>query len=113
MAVTYLLRGTKDVKKVYVHVSKGRNGLKVVRPTNLSIDIAYWDNTTKRAVMPKGSNKMKSIDKKLLQNKIDKFNAIKGKHKTKINTSNLENGLYFIHVKTNEGSGYNKFIINK
>lgn len=75
MAVTYLLRGTKDVKKVYVHVSKGRNGLKVVRPTNLSIDIAYWDNTTKRAVMPKGSNKMKSIDKKLLQNKIDKFNA--------------------------------------
>lgn len=45
-------------------------------------------------------------------NKIDKFNAIKGKHKTKINTSNLENGLYFIHVKTNEGSGYNKFIIN-
>lgn len=45
--------------------------------------------------------------------KIDKFNSTMGKHKTKISTTNLENGLYFIHVKTIEGSGYNKFIVNK
>lgn len=71
MAITYLLRGTKNVKKVYVHVSKGRNGLKVVSPTKFSIEAEYWDKESKRAVLP---TTVKGTARTALQFKLDKFN---------------------------------------
>lgn len=72
MAITYLLRGTKDVKKVYVHVTKGRNDLKVVSPTKFTIEADYWDKETKRAKVP---STIKGAEKNKLKFKLDKFNA--------------------------------------
>lgn len=72
MAITYLLRGTKDVKKIYVHVSKGRNGLKVVSPTRFIIDAKYWDKESKRAKLP---TDIKGAERTALKFKLDKFNT--------------------------------------
>ena len=74
MAITYLLRGTKNIKKVYVHVSKGRKDLKVVRPTKFVIEQEYWDTEAKRAVIPSGL-KLSGKDRSILQFRLDKFNT--------------------------------------
>ena len=75
MAITYLLRGSKTVKKVYVHVSKGRNDLKVVRPIpKMEIDENNWDKETKRATLSADDKKLSIALRTKKQFEIDKFN---------------------------------------
>lgn len=74
MAITYLLRGTKSVKKVYVHVSKGRKELKVVAPTKFLIDTSNWDKTSKRAVLSDEDKKQTIALRTKKQFELDKFN---------------------------------------
>jgi len=44
---------------------------------------------------------------------IEKLNSTKGKHKVNLKVNNLKPGVYYIKVITNEGIGFNKFIINE
>lgn len=76
MAITYLLRGTKIVKKVYVHVSKGRNGFKIVRPIpRMEIEESNWDKETKRAVLSAADKKLSLALRSKKQFEIDQFNT--------------------------------------
>lgn len=76
MAITYLLRGSKSVKKVYVHVTKGRNNLKVVRPIpNMIIDERNWDKESKRAILSTDDKKLSIALRTKKQFELDKFNS--------------------------------------
>ncbi|KQT20247.1 hypothetical protein ASG31_17615 [Chryseobacterium sp. Leaf404] len=77
MALSFFLRGTKDVKKIYASVSYLQHSIKIIRPTPFSVDVENWNQEEKRMILSKSEKALPRYDtnKKIKENKISDFNT--------------------------------------
>jgi len=59
MAYSFFLRGTKDVKKIYISITHGSD-LKVIRPTDFKVDVNSWDKVQKRMKLNEAESQLKN-----------------------------------------------------
>lgn len=75
MAYSFFLRGTKDVKKIYISITHGKD-LKLIKPTEFKISETRWNKDNKRMKLSEEENKLKNSNplKIQKQNEVANFN---------------------------------------
>lgn len=77
MAYSFFLRGTKDVKKIYISITHGKD-LKLIKPTEFKISESRWNKSDKRMKLSDEENKLKNSNpiKIQKQNEVANFNKL-------------------------------------